>query len=123
LPPTGILFIPMWYTSTENHGGMILTGETRRTRRKPVPVPLRTLQIPHGLTRLRTRASAVRGRWLTAWAMARPILNLVSWFPVILRLQHSTQLIAVVAIYTMSADLHVTMEPILGTLLFPGNRP
>jgi hypothetical protein len=27
--------------------------------------------IPHGLTGARTRASAMRGRWLTAWAMAR----------------------------------------------------
>jgi hypothetical protein len=29
-------------------------------------------QTPHGLTRPRTRASAVRGRRLTAWATARP---------------------------------------------------
>jgi hypothetical protein len=38
---------------------------------KPVPVPL-CPQVPHGLTRARTRASAVRGRRLTTWAMARP---------------------------------------------------
>jgi hypothetical protein len=38
----------------------------------PVPVPLCLPQIPHGSTRDRTRASAVRGRLLTAWAMARP---------------------------------------------------
>jgi hypothetical protein len=35
-------------------------------------VPLCPPQISHGLTRDRTRASAVRGRRLTAWAMARP---------------------------------------------------
>jgi hypothetical protein len=35
--------------------------------KKPVPVPLRPL-----LTRDRTRASAVGGRRLTAWAMAQP---------------------------------------------------
>jgi hypothetical protein len=29
-------------------------------------------QIPHGLTRMRNRASAVGGQWLTTWAMARP---------------------------------------------------
>jgi hypothetical protein len=45
-------------------------------RRKPVPVPLCPRQIPHGLTRDRTRASAVRGRRLTAWAMARPYVTL-----------------------------------------------
>jgi hypothetical protein len=30
-------------------------------------------QIPNGLTRDRTRASAVGGRRLTAWAMTRPL--------------------------------------------------
>jgi hypothetical protein len=40
---------------------------------KPVPVSLYLPQIPHGLNRDRTRASAVRGRRLTAWAMARLI--------------------------------------------------
>jgi hypothetical protein len=51
-----------------------LTGKTEVFRKKPVPVPFCPPQIPHGLTRGRTRASAVRGRRLTAWAMARPIL-------------------------------------------------
>jgi hypothetical protein len=59
--------------SLESDGGMILTGENRRTwRKKPVPVPLCPAQIPRGLSRVRTRASAVRGRRLTTWAMARP---------------------------------------------------
>jgi hypothetical protein len=40
--------------------------------KKPVPVPLCPPQIPHGPTRDRTWASAMRGRVLTAWAMARP---------------------------------------------------
>jgi hypothetical protein len=35
-------------------------------------VPLCPPQIPHGLTQDRNRASAVGGRRLTAWAMARP---------------------------------------------------
>jgi hypothetical protein len=39
---------------------------------KPVPVPLCPPQMPHGLSRDRTRASAVRGRRLTVWTMARP---------------------------------------------------
>jgi hypothetical protein len=30
---------PRLYISMESHGGMTLTGETRRTREKPVPVP------------------------------------------------------------------------------------
>jgi hypothetical protein len=38
------------------------------------PVPLYPPQIPHGLT----RASAVRDRWLTTWATARPSLNVNS---------------------------------------------
>jgi hypothetical protein len=45
---------------------------------KSVPVPLCSPQIPHGLTRDETRASAVRGWRLTAWAMARLCEILVS---------------------------------------------
>jgi hypothetical protein len=48
------------------------TGENRQLGEKPVPVPLCPPQTPHGLARDRTRASTVRGRRLTAWAMARP---------------------------------------------------
>jgi hypothetical protein len=47
-------------------------GKPKYSGEKPVPVPLCPPQIPHGLTRDRTQASAVRGRRLTAWAMARP---------------------------------------------------
>ena len=43
--------------------------------RAPVPVPLCPPQISHALTRDRTRASAVRGWWLTAWAMAGPMIH------------------------------------------------
>jgi hypothetical protein len=62
-------------------------AKTDELREKPVPVPLCPPQIPHRLTRDRTRASAV-GCWrLTAWAMARPIIvvllrfmkNLLHW--------------------------------------------
>jgi hypothetical protein len=55
---------------------MKLTWENRSTRgEKPVPVPLCPPQIPHPD---RTRASAVRGRRLTAWAMARPQPRIVT---------------------------------------------
>jgi hypothetical protein len=47
-------------------------GKTEELGDKPVPVPLCPPQIPHWLIRARTRASAVRGRRLTTWAMARP---------------------------------------------------
>jgi hypothetical protein len=48
-------------------------GKTEVLGEKPVPVPLCPPQIPHGLTWDQTGASAVGGRRLTAWAMARPI--------------------------------------------------
>jgi BMFP domain-containing protein YqiC len=57
---------------------MKLTGENRQLGEKPVPVPLCPPQISYGLTWDRTRASVVRGRRLTAWAMARPYLTLVT---------------------------------------------
>jgi hypothetical protein len=47
-------------------------GKTEELGEKPVPVPLCPPQIPHGLPRARTRASAVRGRRLTTWAITRP---------------------------------------------------
>jgi hypothetical protein len=47
-------------------------GKTEELGEKPVPASLCPPQIPHGLTGDRTRASAVGGRRLTAWAMARP---------------------------------------------------
>jgi hypothetical protein len=46
--------------------------KTKVLGEKPVAVPLCPPQIPYGLAHDRTRASAVRGRRLTAWAMARP---------------------------------------------------
>jgi hypothetical protein len=64
-PLTGPFSIPQmiheWIWSS---GGMILTGENRRTRRKTCPSVT--------LTWKRTRAIALRSRWLTAWATARP---------------------------------------------------
>jgi hypothetical protein len=68
-------------TNLEGEVWMMMTGENRRTEENPVPVPLCTSQIPHGLTRARTRFSAVKGRRLTAWAVAPPYLGLGSTFP------------------------------------------
>jgi hypothetical protein len=44
-------------------------GKTDRLGEKPVAVPLCLPQIPHGLTQARFRASTVRGRQWTAWAI------------------------------------------------------
>jgi hypothetical protein len=35
-------------------------------------------QIPHGMSRARNSVSAVRGWWLSLWAMARPLLHICS---------------------------------------------
>jgi hypothetical protein len=67
--------------SLESDGGMILTGENAEFGEKPVPVPLCPPQIPHGMTRAPTRASAVRGRRLTAWATARDSFTLLPCVP------------------------------------------
>jgi hypothetical protein len=64
--------------SLESDGGMIYwQGKNEELWEKPLPVPLYPPQIPHGLTRERTRASMVRGRRLTTWAMARPVLYVI----------------------------------------------
>jgi hypothetical protein len=49
-----------------------IDGKTKEFREKPVPVPLCPPQILHRLTWAWTRASAMRGRRLTTWAMAWP---------------------------------------------------
>jgi hypothetical protein len=46
-------------------------GKTEELEEKPVPVPFYPPQIPHDLSRALTQAFVVRGRRLTAWAMAR----------------------------------------------------
>jgi hypothetical protein len=51
--------------------GMRIDRENRHTRRKPAPMPLCPPQIPHDLTRDRTRAVAVESWQLIAWAMTR----------------------------------------------------
>jgi hypothetical protein len=51
-------------------------GKTEVLGEKHVPVPFCPPQIPHGLNGDRSRASAVRGRRLTACAMARPSISL-----------------------------------------------
>jgi hypothetical protein len=62
----------------ESHGGIILTGKNRRTRRKTCPSATLSTTNPTGLTRVRSRAAVVRGRRLIAWAMARPIRVLLN---------------------------------------------
>jgi hypothetical protein len=47
-------------------GGMRIGMGNRSTRRKPAPVPLCAPQIPHELTKDRTRAAAMGSQRLTA---------------------------------------------------------
>jgi hypothetical protein len=54
-------------------GGIKIGKGNRSTPRKPAPVPLCPPQIPHDLTRARSRAAAVRSRRLSARAMARSV--------------------------------------------------
>jgi hypothetical protein len=60
------------FGNVEPHGGMILTGENRRTRRKTCPNATLSTTNPTGLTLALTRAAEVRGQRLTSWATARP---------------------------------------------------
>jgi hypothetical protein len=62
--------------STENDGGMILTGESRRTRKETCPSATLSTTIPTwNDPAARTRDSAVRDRRLAASGMARPKVN------------------------------------------------
>jgi hypothetical protein len=46
---------------------------------KRVTVPLCQPQIPYGLTRVLTRSFAARGRGVTAWTLAWPVIFSNSW--------------------------------------------
>jgi hypothetical protein len=106
---------------------MILAGETEERGEKPVPVPLYLPQIPHGLNRERTRASAVRDRRLTAWDMARPTnkVNKASsnkpiksesqdtctWFPPLtIRLEHQIRLSWIKRIFLQNTWIFKLMD-------------
>jgi hypothetical protein len=62
----------VWRETVEWHW----QGKTEELGEKPVPVPFCPPQIPHGLSRARSRAFAVRGRRLTTWTIARPAISL-----------------------------------------------
>jgi hypothetical protein len=79
---TGLLHQPRMIDDDECRaiGGMLGRGN-QSTRRKPAPVPLCLPQIPHDLTRARTRAAAMGTRRLTAWATGRPTYfeSVITW--------------------------------------------
>jgi hypothetical protein len=58
-------------------GRTILTREDKVHWQQPIPLALCTPQITHGLTRDRTQAPAVRGRWLTTMSEKAHIANIL----------------------------------------------
>jgi hypothetical protein len=66
---------PRWYEFGERRWNdtAYWQGKTEELVEKPFPVPLCPPQIPHGLTRARTRTFVVTGRQLTTWAMAQTL--------------------------------------------------
>jgi hypothetical protein len=77
---TGLLYQPRMIDDDDCGaiGGMRFGRGNRSTRRKPTPAPLCQPQILHDQTRTRIRAAAVGSRRLTAWAMARPCMNVTN---------------------------------------------
>jgi hypothetical protein len=82
LPLTDILFIPrMIHECGERRWNDIDRRKPKNSEKNLFAVPLCPPQIPHGLTRARTRDFAVRGRRLTAWAMTWPeVLYFMEFF-------------------------------------------
>jgi hypothetical protein len=66
-PPLAYCTSLRWWWMCEAIGGMIGRGN-RNTQRKPASMLLCPTQIPHAMTRARTRTSAVGSRRLTVWA-------------------------------------------------------
>jgi hypothetical protein len=71
---TGLLYQPQMVDDADCRaiGGMKFGTGNRSTRRKFAPAPLCPPQIPHDLTRTRTRSSAVGSQRLTTRATALP---------------------------------------------------
>jgi hypothetical protein len=66
-PLFGLWYQPrMMYDECGAIGRMRIGRGNRSTQKKPAPVPFCPLQIPHDLTRFRTRAAEVGSRGLTA---------------------------------------------------------
>jgi hypothetical protein len=89
-PLIGLLYQPWMVDKYGAIGGMRIGRGKLSTRRKPAPVPLCPPPTSHDLTWDRSRTTAVGGRRLTSWAMARP-----------LNLHTLTYLTLVVAQYTV----------------------
>jgi hypothetical protein len=83
-------------------------GKTEVLGEKPVPVPLCPPQIPHALTSGRTRASAVGGRRLTAWAMAR-LSPLVNWCNTRFKI-HKVYVLPTQCIYVFCMDVKTNSD-------------
>jgi hypothetical protein len=76
-PQTGLLFISRTiYEYGQPWWNDIDRWKNEELREKPIPVPLRPPPSPHGLTWAWTQASAVKGQRVSAWAMARPVLDI-----------------------------------------------
>jgi hypothetical protein len=75
---SGLLYKPQMINEGDcgATGGMKIGRGNRSTRRKPAPAPLCPPQITHDQTRAWTWAAAVGSQWLSAWAMAQPIVHL-----------------------------------------------
>jgi hypothetical protein len=58
---------PRWYMCMESHGGMILAGGNRRSRRKTCPSAIMPVSIPRGLIRERTWASVGKSLLSCQW--------------------------------------------------------
>jgi hypothetical protein len=79
-PLFGLLYQPQMRNDDDCGaiGGMRIDTVNRSTSRKFAPVPLGPPQIPHDLTRSRTRATAVGSRRLTAWLRLTAIFLLIT---------------------------------------------
>jgi hypothetical protein len=104
-------------TNLEGEGGMMMTGENRRTRGKSVPLPLCPSLIPLGLTQF----SAVRGLRLTAWAMARPSLRFGSTSPSVRH--YANRLSLDFSFETRENEHHRTQNPMNSKLPSYSARP
>jgi hypothetical protein len=77
-PLIDLLYQPRMIDEYGVFGEMRTSRGNRSNERKPAPMPLCPIQIPHDLTWARTRTSAVGIQRLTAWAMARWISRILT---------------------------------------------
>jgi hypothetical protein len=111
-PPKGVLLIFQWYVSMDCHGGIILTEENRRTRRKIGPT----------VTLITTNSTSTEPGAIPSLRGERPAINRLSHgkaYPVSLLASNK---FCIFCIYILSSEISPLVSASSWSVLFISNQ-